>query len=783
MAQTVTSLFTANKDAFKVPYSIQGTVPIKKIYEDGIFELSSNRYSKSFSFRDINYSGLSTKQQEDLHNQWQNVLNSFKPEATTKITINNRVLNRVEFEKEMCLALTGDEFDDYRKEYNAYILSKATEGDNKVREYYVTITIRKDSYEEAKEWFLHMEIELQGHFSRLGSPLLPINGMDRLRIIHDFFQPDKLSDFYYEIKNARKLGVCFKDYILPESMEFEPKGRYMLIGDKYARVLFVKNFGTFVPDDVVTSILALNKSMMFSMDNIAVPQDMAVNISEGRLLAVETNGKKWRDTESRRGSIAIDLPYDMEKSIEDMRDFLNDLYARDKRMFFTSFTIIHLADSLKELDEDTEKIMATASAKRCELGVLRWQQLDGLISCLPYGVYRLDNIARTMTTESLATCMPFNAKDVRHVGGMYFGQNVKSKNVIVINREKLANGNSFVVGVSGSGKSFSVKKEITNIKLADPNADIIIIDPENEYRPLVDAMHGEVIEISSVSPNHINPMDMNVNYGDGENPINLKTELILSIYEHIVNNEVVTAQERTIISRCVELTYFRAKNSGKDPTLNDLYQMIVEQPDEKAQYIATNLELFAKGRLDTFSHESNINMDNQIICFDILRLSTQLRSVGMLIILDAVWNRITDNKSKGKNTYLIIDEIYLLFAHEYSANFLETLWRRIRKYGGYCIGITQNVAPLLDSPVASTMFANSEYLVMLRQSGNDPERLRELFNLSDEEIKVLTSGDSGTGILKLGNDFVQFDGTFPKNTKLYNLYTTKPSDRQDQIKN
>lgn len=466
----------------------------------------------------------------------------------------------------------------------------------------------------------------------------------------------------------------------------------------------------------------------------------------------------------------------MEQQKKEMKEFLDDLTTRDQRMMFAVITLVHTADSKEQLDNDTEAILTTARKHLCQFATLKFQQMDGLNTAMPFGVRKIDCF-RTLTTESLAVFMPFRVQDIFHENGIYYGQNVISKNMIIADRKQLLNGNAFILGVSGGGKSFAAKGEIVNDMLAS-DADIIIIDPEREYSPLVNALGGEIINISATSKNHINAMDMNKDYGDGANPVILKSEFIMSLCEQLVGGEI-GAKQKSIIDRCtasVYRTYQQNDYRGTPPTLQDFREELLGQEEPEAQDIALAIELFTDGSLNTFAKETNVDTNNRLICYDILDLGKQLMPIGMLVVLDSILNRITQNRAKGRNTFIFIDEIYLLFQHEYSANFLFTLWKRVRKYGAFATGITQNVDDLLQSHTARTMLANSEFIIMLNQASTDRIELAKLLNISDLQMSYITNAEAGHGLIKVGSSLVPFANKFPKNTKLYRLMTTKPGE-------
>lgn len=437
----------------------------------------------------------------------------------------------------------------------------------------------------------------------------------------------------------------------------------------------------------------------------------------------------------------------------------------------------HLADSKKQLDSDTEAIQAAAQQKLCTMSTLNWQQMDGLNTALPLGIRKIDAL-RTLTTESLAVFMPFMAQEIRDRGGVYYGQHAISRNLIMANRLDLLNGNGYVLGISGSGKSLTVKREILPLVLGT-DADILIMDPESEYGPLVRAMGGEVINISASSANHINALDMEQGYGDGENPVVLKSEFILSLCEQLVGSGKLSAKEKSIIDRCTSIVYMdhiRNGCKGTPPTLQDFYKVLLDQREPEARDVALAMELFTEGSLNTFAKPTNVDTNSRIICYDIRDLGKQLLPVGMLVVLDSIFNRVLRNRKLGKITWIYIDEIYLLFQHEYSANFLFALWKRVRKYGACATGVTQNVDDLLQSHTARTMLANSEFIVMLNQAGTDRTELARLLNISDNQLTHITDVPAGHGLLKCGSAIVPFVDEFPKDTQLYKLMTTKPEE-------
>ena len=779
--KTLNRIFKQDKEKLKIPKSVQDIIPIDCLWEDGIFLVGNNKYSKSYKFMDINYAVASKEDKEAMFLDYSELLNSLDTGATTTITINNRRINKLDFEKTILLKDTGDDLDKFRHEYNNMLIAQSREANGIVQEKIITISVYKDSIEEARSYFSRTGTDLINHFNSLGSKCVELNAEERLRIAHDFYRTGEETSFHFDIHETMKKGHNFKDFICPDTVEIEKD--YFKMGNRYGRVLFLKEYASYIKDSMVTELTDLSKNMMLSIDIIPIPMDEAVKEAENRRLGVETNITNWQRKQNANNNFSAIIPYDMEQQRNESKEFLDDLITRDQRMFLAVITMVITDDTKEKLETDTDTIFQIARKNLCQLGILRFQQLDGLNTTLPFGVRKIDAL-RTLTTESLAVFMPFKVQEIRHDNGIYYGQNVISKNMIIADRKQLLNGNSFILGVSGSGKSFAGKQEIVSFKLREPDADIIIIDPEREYSKLVKALGGEVIKISATSKNHINAMDMNSEYGDGANPVILKSEFILSLCEQLIGSGNLGPKQKSIIDRCTANVYrvFQQGNyQGIPPTLQDFREELLKQEEPEAKEIALAIELFTNGSLNTFAMNTNVDTTNNLICYDILDLGKQLLPIGMLVVLDSILNRITSNRAKGKHTYIFIDEIYLLFQYEYSANFLFTLWKRVRKYGAYATGITQNVEDLLQSHTARTMLGNSEFIIMLNQAYSDRLELAKLLNISDTQLSYITNVGAGEGLIKVGSALVPFVNRFPKNTELYKLMTTKLSEISDNF--
>jgi len=774
LIRTLQNTIKQDKECFAVPKSVQDTIPIQRLWPDGVFQFGS-KYSRTLRFSDINYAIASKEDKTAMFLSYSELLNALDTGSTTKLTINNKRVDRENVARDILLPRRDDFLDGYRAEYNTMLMDKATGAANSVvQERYLTLSVHRKSAEEARAFFDRAVHDVSAHLHHLDSHCEELDAVGRLRVLHDFYRPGEESGFRLDLQERMRKGHSFKDTICPDSLEFRKD--HFIMGDKYGRVLFLKEYASYIKDSMIHELTALDRDLMLSIDIIPVPTDEAVRELQSRLLGVETNVTNWQRRQNSNNNFSAVVPYDLEQQRKETREMLDDLTTRDQRMLFAVVTLVHLADSKEELDSDTEALQSTARKHLCQLATLNWQQADGLVTALPLGLRRIDAL-RTLTTEALAVLMPFKAQEIQHQGGVYYGQNTISKNLILANRKELLNGNGFVLGVSGSGKSFTAKREMVGLALSTED-DIIVIDPESEYRPLIEGLGGEVVSISATSSNHINAMDMEQGYGDGENPVVLKSEFILSLCEQLMGAGKLSAKEKSIIDRCTALCYqdyIRGGWTGTPPTLRDFHAELLRQPEAEARDVALAIELFTEGSLNTFAKPTNVNTSARILCYDIRDLGKQLLPVGMLVVLDSVFNRIVCNRALGRNTWVYIDEIYLLFQHEYSANFLFTLWKRVRKYGACCTGITQNVDDLLQSHTARTMLANSEFLVMLNQAATDREELAKLLNISDNQLSYITNVDSGRGLIKCGSTIVPFVDHFPKN-KLYQLMTTKPAD-------
>ncbi len=771
MMKSLERILKQDKERYQVPKKVQDLIPIRRIWNDGIF-LVGNKYAKTYKFSDINYLVASREDKERMFLLYSELLNSLDSGASTKITIHNHHVNQRDFEDAILMPMKGDGLDHYRQEYNQMLLDKATSGSGIQQEKYVTISVAKKDIAEARSYFARTGAELASHFAALGAKCTELNASERLKVLHGFYRAGEESSFHFEAQDMMRKGHDFKDYICPDSME--RSSDFIKLGEKYCRVLFLKDYASYIKDSFVSELTDLSRNMMLSIDLIPIPTDEAVREVERRLLGVETNISNWQRRQNQNNNFSAIVPYDMELQRKESKEFLDDLTTRDQRMMVAVITMVHMADTKEQLDADTEAILATARKHMCQMAVLKYQQMDGLNTVLPIGTRKI-NTFRTLTTESLAVFMPFKVQEIMDRGGIYFGENAISHNLIMCNKANLLNQSAFLLGVPGSGKSFSAKELITFLTL-NTDDDILVCDPEGEYAPLVSAMGdmGSVIRVSAGGRDRLNAMYMVDGYGEN-NPIVVKSQFILSLIEQI-DNKGVGPQQKSIIDRCITLVYQEAEETGIVPTLTTLREKLLAQPEPEARQIALSLELYTTGSLDIFGKQSNVDLDKRIIVFDIHGLGTQLKPAGLLVITDTMLNRVTVNWKKGKRTHVFLDEFHVVFENEFSASFFNSAWRQFRKRNAYPTALTQNVEYLLDSVQASTMLSNSEFIVMLNQAASDREKLAKLLNISNEQMSYITNADAGCGLIKYGSALVPFVNSFPTQTALYRLMTTKPGE-------
>ncbi|MCJ8010147.1 ATP-binding protein [Paenibacillus sp. KQZ6P-2] len=762
------------KKKTRIPKTTQQTIPYSLSFEDGILQHGTNRYSKSFQFKDINYQVGKQEDQEEIFAKYCEFLNFFDNTIDLQITIVNKNFNKEDFEEKLLIKPKADHLEPHRLEYNSMLKKQIVGGKNEIKkEKFITVSIEASTIQEARNTFLRMENEFQSMFKRMGSSVTGLELNQRLELLHDIYRMGQEGDFRYDPIEHKRKGLITKDLISPDAFTF--KRDYMIIGDKYAKAIYIKDLPTFINDKLLSEITDFGFNIMLTMNIKSVDSYKALRIVKKQITGMEANKIEYQKRSLKNGYLEAFIPHELRHSLDEAKELLDDLINKNQKMFLVNIILIHFADNLETLNKDGKEIAAIANKFLCQLGTLHYQMEDALNSCLPYGL-NLIKASRTLTTESTAIFIPFTNQELFQEGGMYYGVNAVSRNIIMFNRLSLKNPNGFILGTPGSGKSFAAKREMMNV-LLNTDDDVIIIDPEREYTRLVSNFNGEVIHISAGSKNYINPLDMSMDYADEDDPLLLKSDFILSLCEVILGGKYgLSPREKSIIDRCLKITYkeYLKTFDPKDiPTLVDFYVELMDQKEDEAHQIATALELYVEGNLSVFSNKTNININNRFVCFDIKDLGKQLKTMGMLIVLDQVWNRVTINRNRGKRTWIYLDEIYLLFANEYSANFLFELYKRARKWGGVPTGITQNVEDLLKSELARRMLSNSDFLMMLNQAPSDRNELAELLNISDTQISYVTNSDCGQGLLFVGNAIIPFKDSFPKKTNLYRCMTTK----------
>ncbi len=760
-----------------VPKTAQKTLPYKCLCADGIMKVDDNKYSKTYRFEDVNYSIAKQEEQEGIFLGYCSVLNSFDTSADLQITVHNNRVNKADFNKMVLLKHKGNDFDKYVDVYNDMLVDKMEQGQNGIiRNKYLTVTVQSADLETAQSKFISIDLELTNAFKKIGSALTPLTSNDRVNLMKDIFRSVdekipllNIKDFHRQLE---------REYCCPDYFEF--KKDYFMWNDKYARTMFIKDMPASLKDDLLTDIANTNLDVMVTVNISPVDPYKALKIVSRQLTSMRANKLQAEKKAIQSGYTSDVINEDLKHSLAEAEELLDDLRSKNQKMFLDNVIIMVTAKDFEELENNTETVESVIRKHICSVSTLKYQQEKGLQSVLPIGNCTL-KIRRTLTTESTAVFLPFSSKEISQRNGMYYGLNALSNNMIIFNRLMLKNPNGFILGSPGSGKSFSAKREMLNVFLATDD-DIIIIDPEREYVNLVAALNGETINVSPASTNYINPLDMSKNYSDDESPLVMKSDFILSFCECLVGKQGLTAKEKAIIDRCLTVTYAEYMQDfdvSKTPTLMDFYENLKAQPEKEAQGLALSFELYIKGNLNVFAHRTNVNTTNRVVSYDIKDLGKQLKTLGMLIVLDYVWNRITENRAKGKRTWIYMDEIYLLFANEYSANFLFELYKRARKWGGVPTGITQNVEDLLKSETARSMLSNTDFVMMLNQAASDRMQLAKILNISDNLLTYVTNSDSGHGLICCGGSIIPFKDKFPHN-ELYDLMTTKLEEVQTE---
>lgn len=747
------------------------------MFPDGICRVKDNYYTKTIQFQDINYQLSQNEDKTAIFESWCDFLNYFDSSVHFQLSFLNLAAAQDSFAKRVSIPLRRDGFDDLREEYSAMLQTQLARGNNGlVKTKYLTFGIGAESLKSARPRLERVETDVLNNFKRLGVAAEGLNGAERLRLLHGIFHMDTQEPFRFSWDWLAPSGLSVRDFIAPSSFEFSKAGSFAM-GRKLGAVSFLQILAPELNDRMLADFLDMESSLVVNLHVQSVDQVSAIKTIKRKITDLDSMKIQEQKRAVRSGYDMDLIPSDLATYGGEAKKLLQDLQSRNERMFLVTFLVLNTADNRQQLDDNVFQASSIAQKYNCQLTRLDFQQEEGLMSSLPLGFNQVE-IQRGLTTSSTAIFVPFTTQELFQTGpeALYCGLNALSNNLIMVDRKLLKNPNGLILGTPGSGKSFAAKREIVNVMLLTDDH-IIICDPESEYGALVRRLGGQVIRISPASADYINPMDLNLNYSDDENPLSLKSDFILSLCELIVGGkDGLQPVEKTIIDRCVRTIYQPYLNDPRPetvPILEDLYNELRRQEEKEAQYIATALEIYVTGSLNVFNHRTNVNIRNRLVCYDIKELGKQLKKIGMLIVQDQVWNRVTVNREARKATRYYIDEMHLLLKEEQTAAYTVEIWKRFRKWGGIPTGITQNVKDLLSSREVENVFENSDYVYMLNQASGDRQILAKQLGISPHQLSYVTHSGEGEGLLFYGSVILPFADRFPKDTELYRVMTTK----------
>ena len=762
------------------PRTAQQSIPFDRMFPDGICRVGLDYYTKTIQFQDINYQLAQQEDKTEIFEEWCAFLNFFDSSVKFQLSFANMATDVSDFEKSIKISHKNDGFDDVRDEYSEVLLHQMEAGNNGLtKTKYLTFGIHAESMKTAKPRLIHIETDILNNFKRLGVRAKTLNGSERLELMHRQFHMGDDAKFHFDWKYLAGSGLSVKDFIAPSSFAF-PTGRYFQMGDMYGCMSFLSIDASDISDRLLADFLSMESSQIVTMHIKSVDQNEAIKTIKHTITELDRSKIEEQKKAVRAGYDMDIIPSDLATYGKDAKALLKELQSQNERMFLLTFLVMNTGRTKQELENNVFQAASIAQKHNCNLVRLDYQQEQGLMSTLPLA-NNLIEIQRGMTTSSTAIFVPFTTQELFQTGkeALYYGLNALSNNMIMVDRKKLKNPNALILGTPGSGKSFSAKREIANAFLVTDD-DIIISDPESEYSPLVARFGGQVIKISPTSDQYINPMDINMNYSDDDNPIALKADFILSLCELIVGNkDGLKPVEKTVIDRCIRQIYQKYfENPGPEnmPILGDLYQALLKQDEPEAKHVATALEIYVSGSLNVFNHRTNVELTNRLVCYDIKDLGKQLKKIGMLVVQDQVWGRVTENRSQGRSTRYYMDEMHLLLREEQTAAYTVEIWKRFRKWGGIPTGITQNVKDLLASKEVENIFENSDFIYMLNQAVGDRQILAKQLNISPHQLSYVTHSGEGEGLLFYGNVILPFVDRFPANTELYRIMTTRLSE-------
>ena len=765
--------------------SVQKTIRYKEMGRDGICRVQGKQYSKCIRFYDINYQLAQNEDKNAIFENWCDFLNYFDSSIQFQLSFINHKSSMKEFEKVIRIKPQNDAFDDVRMEYAQMLKQQLAKGNNGlVKSKYITFTIEADNINLARPKLERIESDILNNFKVLGVPAYPLTGEERLQILYETFNPENMTDFKFDYNSLVKSGLTTKDYVAPTSFVFKD-GKTFMMGNTMGAVSYLQILAPELTDKMLAEFLDMDKDLIVNLHVQSVDQMKAIKLVKSKVTDINRMKIEEQKKAVRAGYDMDIIPSDLNTYGGEAKRLLEDLQSRNERMFLVTALFLNTAKTKQSLENVVFQTAGIAQKYNCVLRRLDYQQEEGLMSCVPLGVNHVP-IKRALTTTSTAIFVPFTTQELFMPGeSLYYGLNALSNNMIMVDRKKLKNPNGLILGTPGSGKSFAAKREITNAFFVTDD-DIIIGDPEGEYYPLVHALGGQVIHISPTSKDYINPMDINMDYSDDDNPLGVKSDFILSLCELIMGSrDGIEAEEKSVIDRCLPLVYQKYFSDPKPenmPILGDLYNCLREQKEPQAQRIATALEIYVNGSLKVFNHQTNVELNNRIVCFDIKELGKQLKKLGMLIVQDQVWNRVTINRNEHKYTRYYIDEFHLLLKEEQTAAYSVEIWKRFRKWGGIPTGITQNIKDLLASREIENIFENSDFILMLNQAAGDRQILAKQLNISPYQLSYVTNSGEGEGLLFYGNIIIPFKDKFDKSLKLYTLMSTKPQDIEERKK-
>ena len=769
-----------------IPKTAQQSIPFDRMFPDGICRIGLDYYTKTIQYEDINYQLAQQEDKTEIFEEWCSFLNFFDSSVRFQLSFSNMATDVTDFEKNIAISHKNDGFDDVRDEYSEVILHQMEAGNNGLtKTKYLTFGIHAESMKNAKPRLIHIETDILNNFKRLGVQARTLNGSERLEVMHRQFHMGDDAKFNFDWKYLTSSGLSVKDFVAPSSFAF-PTGRYFQIGEMYGCMSFLSIDASDISDRLLADFLSMESSQIVTMHIQSVDQNEAIKTIKHTITELDRSKIEEQKKAVRAGYDMDIIPSDLATYGKDAKALLKELQSQNERMFLLTFLVMNTGKTKQELENNVFQAASIAQKHNCNLVRLDYQQEQGLMSTLPLA-NNLIEIQRGMTTSSTAIFVPFTTQELFQSGNeaLYYGLNALSNNMIMVDRKKLKNPNALILGTPGSGKSFSAKREIANSFLVTDD-DIIISDPESEYSPLVARFGGQVIKISPTSDQYINPMDINMNYSDDDNPIALKADFILSLCELIVGNkDGLRPVEKTVIDRCIRQIYqkyFEDPGPEHMPILEDLYHSLLEQEEPEARHVATALEIYVTGSLNVFNHRTNVELTNRLVCYDIKDLGKQLKKIGMLVVQDQVWGRVTENRSQGKSTRYYMDEMHLLLREEQTAAYTVEIWKRFRKWGGIPTGITQNVKDLLASKEVENIFENSDFIYMLNQAVGDRQILAKQLNISPHQLSYVTHSGEGEGILFYGNVILPFVDRFPTNTELYRIMTTRLSEVSEEQK-